>query len=451
MKIRYDRRIKIAGVGIVPWPRLGPERWFEDYKIISLYGWDIDIAEAPQVLLLNSREKTPARRLNTQALLNNPSFQDIVLNNLPGYNILLYKPLGVDIPLNLRHSSTSFLGTVSKRSESLENKIIFRSKFKDQLPFSRFKILDPFSEKEALSILKEEGAVVLQHESLSGGKGTFVIRGLDDYHHALDAISRIHGSRRFVVSKYVEDAAERSLQCCVTRYGVFVGPLQKQIVRNESLLNVLNTKADKFCGAEISFNDQFLGCYKEMAGYCETIGSFLLESGYRGIFGVDFLIDRKRGQPLVLEVNQRLTGVTPLLDMLYQPGDLPFYLLHILETGNFDYEILDHSVNPSFSTGSLLVIHSKATSVFNLKNSPTSGLYRGNGKHFLLPAYRFDENDKTDNILLQRYLPIGSKIKPGARLATIFSKQSVLGENDELKKSTLEMINNIYSNIKFEK
>ena len=68
MHIRFDDDIKIAGIGLVPWTRLGPERWLKDYKIASLYGVDAALVpHLPGVLgsagtdPLSLKHKTPGR------------------------------------------------------------------------------------------------------------------------------------------------------------------------------------------------------------------------------------------------------------------------------------------------------------------------------------------------------------------------------------------------------
>ena len=44
----------------------------------------------------------------------------------------------------------------------------------------------------------------------------------------------------------------------------------------------------------------------------------------------------------IIEINSRITGMTPFLTMLQNKNnEIPFQLLHILELGNFEYEIID--------------------------------------------------------------------------------------------------------------
>src|SRR5256886_5243806 len=82
---------------------------------------------------------------------------------------------------------------------------------------------------------------------------------------------------------------------------------------------------------EISPADPLQAVYPEIKQYALGIGQRLQELGYRGIFGLDCLVDPS-GRVYVLEINPRLTGLTPLLTMLYRENqDIPFYLLHILE------------------------------------------------------------------------------------------------------------------------
>src|SRR5690606_12039636 len=68
----------------------------------------------------------------------------------------------------------------------------------------------------------------------------------------------------------------------------------------------------------------------------KTASEVLRQDGYRGIFGMDFLVDRDE-KVYVIEINARTTGILPLLNE--KPSDLPLYLLHILEVAGESYQI----------------------------------------------------------------------------------------------------------------
>lgn len=445
MKIAFDNKAKIAGIGLVPWPRLGPERWFTNYRIASLHGWDIaGIPHIPQVTALADRmERLPRlAKMNTQNLLEDVDFQSMLQREFEGYDFMTYK--AVCPPAELARISGRFLYSSRDLAAKLENKAAFRTMFQSDLPFPEYAIIErSMCTPDAAgltTILAGQRTVVVQDESLSGGKGTFIVRSLTDLQQALTALDKIAGrARSLVVSTYIESAHERSLQCVVTRYGVFVGPLQTQIVRNPLLSNLEVVEGDRFCGGEISDSDPLQGVYPTMHTYAMLIGKRLQGMGYRGIFGIDCLVTDE-GRVYVLEINPRLTGMTPLLTMLYrEEQDVPFYLLHILELADIPYRILDNTFDQVPPIGSLLLLHSQMTVPTVINTFPPSGIYDMNG-NFLQKAFRLDMSDPSAHVLLQQYQSPTTRIMPGGRLASLFTNIPVLDKEERLAPAATELI-----------
>ena len=109
MKVLYDDRLKIAGIGIYPWARLGPQMWFRDYKIASLFDWDITTIDGLEVYSLHdyAGEQSHQGKNNTPTLLENPLFLQMLENFFSGYAMLTYKP--VRTPKELSAHAITFL------------------------------------------------------------------------------------------------------------------------------------------------------------------------------------------------------------------------------------------------------------------------------------------------------------------------------------------------------
>ena len=187
---------------------------------------------------------------------------------------------------------------------------------------------------------------------------------------------------------------------------------------------------DKFCGAQILPSDTEPELNAAAAAITKAIGATLQAEGYKGIFGVDFLLDDS-GELYVIEVNPRITGVTPLLTALYRgEAGVPFYLLHLLELGGYSYEIADASTRFDRS-GSLLVLHSLQPGQVVIDYLPASGTYRINQGKLEPVSRNLDLNTLTvDELIFQEYMPPGMVIKPGGRMATVQFNRAVLGEEN---------------------
>lgn len=449
MRVHYKAKTPLVGIGMVPWNRLGPERWFEDYCIGSFHGWDISLRGAPYVFSLNDFDNTiKLPKANTQRLIENEHFQQLLLHEVPtNAAILTYKPVAV--PESLQ--SLRFLSSDQQLSGQLENKRLFRQLMENSaIPFPPYVVYERSSLQGHTigELLLGRQTVILQDEILSGGKGTFVVRDNDSLEYALNALEHMPAGRFLVVSDYIERAHERSVQAVVTRHGVFVGPLQKQIIANPILSNLHVPDGDRFCGAEISDRDEFSGAYSEIKRYALQIGKHIQKMGYKGIFSVDCLV-ADGGRVYVLEINPRITGITPLLTMLYREDeDIPFYLLHTLELLNAEYEITDVTTNPIPPEGSLLILHSHDLRTVQIREAPRSGLYDVEKFEYVRESFRLANTTKSKQALLQQYIPPTMKVKPGGRLMTVYMKQPVLTNDDELTKDTLRLLHRIQHDIK---
>ncbi|HCM52110.1 TPA: hypothetical protein DIS56_03205 [Candidatus Saccharibacteria bacterium] len=446
MKVSFKKSLKLLGIGVSPFSRLGPQLWFGDYKIAAYYGWDIADKNAPPVVSL-ANDGVELQRLNTQSLLNNADFQQRLVDEYKNRHVLTYKPLSLKIPPPVQKAALKFLGT-NLDCPFYENKALFRQEFGKLLPFPPF-VVKKLSEIESLADIQSSSEpLILQHETMSGGKGTFLVSQPADLGEAI-RVYRSQGSKnpKIVISQYINSALERSLQCCVTKYGTLIGPMQKQIVNAPELVNPQNLATEKFSGAQISDEPAMEPIYQSMAVVAKTVGKKLADSGYRGIFGLDFLID-KNGRLYLLEINQRLTGVTPLLTMLYRPDqDIPFLLLHILELGGADYQIDDLAVDPKPVEGSMLILHSLSTHDGKLKSSPRSGIYSPQDLEFIKSTYQLSP-DRSE-LLFQRFVPLGSQVKAGSRLAIIYTRDLVLDSRDKLTPAN-QLIEDFYGQVQLE-
>ncbi|MFA5004491.1 MAG: ATP-grasp domain-containing protein [Candidatus Saccharimonadales bacterium] len=446
MKLTYDSNLRVAGIGVAPWTRLGPELWLSNYVIASLSGWDLDPKPAlPKIYSLDTKSSSEAMTKNTQSLIQNKHFQNILQRQLPEYDFITYKP--VRVPPEL--SGRKFLMNEPKFTEHYENKALFRNKMKHAVTFPTFQIYDRDKLESSTTAYEQMMAgrskVVLQDEQLSGGKGTFIIGSYEQYCLALDSLRQSSRHKKVVVSDMIEGARERSLQACITKYGVFIGPLQRQVVANPLLANLSIAMGDKFCGAAISKADQNTLIHKEATQIVRKIAADLQKDGYRGIFGVDFLLD-KTDKLYTIEVNPRITGVTPLLSALFSDqAGIPFYLFHLLELGGYEYSIIDETANFD-RDGGLLVLHSLENTTTTVSRVPHSGTYEleTSGK------LRFvSDNIKLDTLVerqfvIQAYVAPNEVVKPGARLALLFFKTQILDEEtDKLYNNTAIIIESV--------
>lgn len=444
MTIDFDpAHVRIAGIGIVPWTRIGPERWIPQYAVASWHGWDVTDGtdDAPPVYTLNPNSLPRLEKANSQRLIAVPEFQAMLNTKLVGYDLLTYRP--VIVPPELK--SHKFLMVDKSFTARYENKVTFRQLFRNTVKLPPFVVYARSELRKSQAFFEEllggRGSFVIQDEALSGGKGTFIVTDYASYLAALHDLARRSEHKQVVISDLIANAYERSIQACVTKHGVFTGPLQRQIVRDPLLANTRSADGDKFCGGQILATDQNTPVHAQAAAVARRIGEVLQREGYRGIFGVDFLLS-KGGTLYTIEMNPRITGMTPLLTALYGPGEgVPFYVLHLLELGGYDYKITDAAAEFT-RDGALFVLHSLEAHDIVVQTMPASGTYKlVNGRLLRLTGSMRLENLETGAFVFQAHVRPGARVKAGGRLGAIQFDHAVIDKDtDKLYTKSVEII-----------
>jgi len=121
------------------------------------------------------------------------------------------------------------------------------------------------------------------------------------------------------------------------------------------------------------------------------VGEYLAGLGYKGIFGMDFVIDSNGHTVCPLEINPRLTGVFPVLSQIHMKQRLiPMEALHLLEFLDIPYKIDVSSLNAQYGRsmqgGHLLLFHPGGEREVGAKR-PDAGIYEyepGTGKMTLV-------------------------------------------------------------------
>ena len=433
MKVRYNKALPIAGIGIHPSMRWGPQLWFRDYRVASLIA---DPDWQSYSLEQYAGKDYYQGKHSTQALLRDTRFQEMLSQYFRDCQVMTHKP--VIVPDELTHSGVRFMSDTSTLGVAVrfENKVTFRRMFEGEpvnLPPYRISTWSELAKMSASELFAGRQSIVVQDATSSGGRGTFIVRNMTAIRESL-SLMEAQGKmdNEVVISDYIGDAAERSIQGVVTRYGVFIGPVQRQLVAHLQLTDTTTLGAGLFCGVEIRKKDQRGVVFENMTRQARSIGQKLQEAGYRGIFGVDFLATGE--EVYTLEVNARITGATPLLTIQYSTkrGHIPFLLLHILEMAGAEYSIEDPRHINDYDDCSLIIPHLLTRYPMEVRKNLRMGLYDFN-LHFSQPGFQFDDGrPKNEQIVIQDYTSGRGLVHPGKKLATVFLGQAATTDDGRL-------------------
>ena len=329
--IRYDKSARIGAVGPSVWAKLGPEDWFTDYKIVVANAREYD----RQFVVDLGLGVDDFERATTEEIVATPQFITIANEELPEYRFIAYK--AIEIPGGMERDR--FI-TNDSQFTRFEDKKFFRQTFTGRLPIPEHEIIaysdlvTRTPDETFETYVARFGAPLVLQDSLGGGgRGTHIIRTTEDMARALEILDRERKSEEIIISRFVT-GKERSIQVCLTKDGTYKGPLQQQLIRNPELLNPLGRGGMFFCGGKFLAYESAV-VEAQIAAAVDIAAEELRQAGYRGIFGIDFLLDES-GRIWTIEINARTTGLLPLLNE--QASQTPLYLLHVLELAGIDYE-----------------------------------------------------------------------------------------------------------------
>jgi predicted ATP-grasp superfamily ATP-dependent carboligase len=332
LSIDYNSSLPIGVVGTDPYNFLIFDKLFSDFQVLTetKQDWLQDIPLNGKVVSLS---RTKQFGDNIDRLLRSKKFIELVKSD-PKRKYVLYSPLDPPYKVN----PLTYLMNSPTIAHAYENKRYFRDEFADliRMPEYEIKYMNELDRAASYRDLRErfEGPFVLQDEESSGSKGTYVIYNEDDYVDAVKSLKRFSQGRRIVVSQFVKGETA-SIQVCITKYGIFSGGIQRQLLSNKFLCNTKMAGAAKWCGGEVgaTYPDIVQHQAQEIA---TIVGSELASHGYKGIFGIDIIITPEN-EVYAIEINARLTGYSHIIsDMQLMAGKIPFMLLHALELGNFN-------------------------------------------------------------------------------------------------------------------
>ena len=167
-----------------------------------------------------------------------------------------------------------------------------------------------------------------------------------------------------------------TVEAVATRHGTLVGPIQTDITG----FSELTPYRGGWCG-----NDVYPGVFDEkvrrrIRRMARRLGDRLYQEGYGGVFCLDFLVDTDDGTVYLGEINPRISGASPLTNLITSRyGGVPLFLFHLLEFCGVDWELDLDAVQErwqDFDRWTQLVLKQVTDEVELITHAPSSGLWR---------------------------------------------------------------------------
>jgi biotin carboxylase len=167
-----------------------------------------------------------------------------------------------------------------------------------------------------------------------------------------------------------------TLEACVTRNGTLVGPIQTDLTGFEEI----TPYKGGWCGNDMDPRIFNIKTRRRLAQMARDLGNQLYKEGYKGIFCMDFLIDTDDGTPYLGEINPRISGASPLTNIITAHyGGVPLFLFHLLEYLDVDYRVDMRKIQNrwnEFDFWSQLILKQTEDRVQILTKAPQTGIYQ---------------------------------------------------------------------------
>ncbi|BDQ04546.1 MAG: hypothetical protein KatS3mg084_0064 [Candidatus Dojkabacteria bacterium] len=293
----------------------------------------------------------------TADILRHPATHTYVKEVAHGQpNILVFKNDGNIAKLAHTYNYT-LLNPPYELNSKFENKIEFANYLKARnISQPDYVIYDKFGDVDYQTIASRFGReFVVQFMFGYSGNSTFFISDESQ----LKALQAQYPLRKCKVSRKI-NGPTYTVNACVIRLGVVVGGISEQITG----IPELTSSAGGTVGNDFSqrhLNDT-LRSY--LVDQTMLFGELLRKEGYRGMFGLDFILDMQTQSFYLIEANIRQVASATYVSYLQRIHQVvPIMLWHILELLDVDYsthlDLLDQEAEEWINNG---------ISVFRLSN-----------------------------------------------------------------------------------
>jgi biotin carboxylase len=309
---------------------------------------------------------------------------------------------------------------------------------------------EAMSYAELMRLAEENGLgddLVVQTPYGDSGRTTFFIACEDDWKVHEEKIIK----EPIKVMKRV-NVTPLTVEGVATRHGALVGPILFEVVGHKEL----TPYKGGWSGNETSPDLASSGMQQEIVAKARALGDRLYQEGYKGTFCIDFLIDRDNGEVYLGELNPRISGASPVTNLITQKyGGAPLLLFHLLEFMDVDWEIDLEKIQSrwmDYDSWSTMVLKQTEDEVAIITAAPSSGIWAKSADdgsvNFVRRTLDWSNVASRNEAFFLKILGPGEYIYKGADLGILLLRGRVQHENGQLRNHAIKMNNEIKAHYK---
>lgn len=354
-------------------------------------------------------------KINAGSLLGAPEVRSHIKQTAGKKNLFVYK-LNKSLSKNSKGLGVNKVIAVSStQNKKYEKKDKFRKVLESigisPIPGKIYPI-NEFLELSYKEISEQYGKkIVLQMPDflLGGGKGTVFINSSKEFYKFTDTLRETGTYKKTTIKQMIVmpfiQGTSASVVACATRHGVFSSRINNQIIDRPEVMNT-NKGSGVFVGHEFTtrYSEKIEKQARELV---VKIGEYMYEHGYKGIFGIDIIVDTKNQKVYPVECNARYTGAFPMISSIHEKNKIvPLDIFHLLELMDVEYEVNFNAIQKLYSkpiTGSHIILSNKKEDSFEVTKEMMGGRYKigQNGKlTYLEPTVSYSNISSTNECII---------------------------------------------------
>jgi len=272
--------------------------------------------------------------------------------------------------------------------------------------------------------------LVVQTPYGDSGKTTFFIANEAEW----DKHAKLIIGQEIKVMKRIDPRCG-TVEAVATKHGTIVGPILSELVGHKELTPFKGG----WCGNEGFVNILNPSARLKLERMVKKFGERLYKEGYKGTFCIDYLIDKKDNRMYLGELNPRISGASPITNLLTQKyGGVPLLMFHLLEHMGIDYDINIRDIQKrwrDYDTWSQVIFKHTGDDVRMLNQVPRSGIWKTNDNNDVELVRRtadWSNVSGMEEAFFLRILGPGEYIYKGADMGVLLVRGHLQSEDDQL-------------------
>lgn len=290
---------------------------------------------------------------------------------------------------------------------------------------------------------------VVQFGGGFAGNATFFIKNIAEYAKFFsNSLAKAANKQPLLVkvSKFIKGTPV-TVNACIAANKIIIGKPCYQITGAKECTSNSSTTCGNDWGS-LAISSEAL---KEIENIAEKIGKYMEERNYKGIFGLDFVVDGENKNVYLIEINPRMVASVPFYTKLeIKSGQIPMLAYHILEFLGIDYNLQSTIYNlQSDIFGAQLVIRNKERNKCRVDGNLKSGVYLFKGDKLIFARKGYSTEDlrnKEEFVILTASR--GRAVGPESECARVESALPLTDSGGELSKKTKFLAKEIYKRLK---